>query len=213
MKPPTYTPERALIFRITHLHNLGWILDHGLHCPNSLVIDPSFVPIGRTSLIEQRTDVIVRHELGGLLSDYIPFYFVPRTPMLYNIVTGRGVRQRPPEEIIVIVSSIHRARETGAEVIFTDRAAYMETAAFHDDLTQLTSLPWDAFNRYDFRRNVEDLDAFDRYRAEVLIKRHLPTKGILGIGVFRQNVESQVKTVINERSAAVSVVCRPHWCP
>jgi len=26
------TPEKALIFRITHRDNLPWILEHGLHC-------------------------------------------------------------------------------------------------------------------------------------------------------------------------------------
>jgi len=28
-------PERALIFRIVHVANVPWILDHGLHCKNS----------------------------------------------------------------------------------------------------------------------------------------------------------------------------------
>lgn len=213
MSRPTFTADKALIFRITHIQNLAWIMDNGLHCQSSLVSDPDFTPIGRTSLIEQRTDLPIRHKSGGNLSDYIPFYFVPKTPMLYNIVTGRGVRLRTPEEIVVIISSIHKALGFGAEVIFTDRAAYMETANFHHELAKLASLPWVAFNRFDFKRQVDDLDAFDRYRAEALVKRHLPIQGILAIGVFRQYAEPQVNKIVRERSAAVNVVCRPHWCP
>jgi len=34
-------PEKALIFRITHLTNVAWILANGLHCNNSLVRDPT----------------------------------------------------------------------------------------------------------------------------------------------------------------------------
>ena len=29
------TSEKGLIFRITHIANVPWILDHGLHCPDS----------------------------------------------------------------------------------------------------------------------------------------------------------------------------------
>ena len=29
------TAEKALIFRITHINNVPWILRHGLHCKNS----------------------------------------------------------------------------------------------------------------------------------------------------------------------------------
>lgn len=28
-------PEKALIFRIMHIANVPWALDHGLHCRNS----------------------------------------------------------------------------------------------------------------------------------------------------------------------------------
>ncbi|MEO1609407.1 MAG: DarT ssDNA thymidine ADP-ribosyltransferase family protein [Pseudomonadota bacterium] len=45
---------------------------------------------------------------GGTLSDYVPFYFTPFTPMLYNIKTRYGgVSQNPMEDIIILVSSLH----------------------------------------------------------------------------------------------------------
>jgi hypothetical protein len=42
-------PDKALIFRITHLDNVPWILDNGLHCRSSEVLDPDFVNIGNLS--------------------------------------------------------------------------------------------------------------------------------------------------------------------
>lgn len=45
------TAARALIFRITHIDNLVWILSHGLHCGNSDTRDPNFVQIGSAELI------------------------------------------------------------------------------------------------------------------------------------------------------------------
>ena len=35
------TPERALIFRVVHIENVAWILDHGLHCKASDLQDPN----------------------------------------------------------------------------------------------------------------------------------------------------------------------------
>ena len=77
--------ERALIFRIAHIKNTPWILDHGLHCRNSEECDPNFVEIGNPELIVKRIHRTVPISPGGLLSDYIPFYFTPYSPMLYNI--------------------------------------------------------------------------------------------------------------------------------
>jgi len=103
----TLTPEKALIFRITHCSNIPWILQNGLHCSLSTVQDPSFESIGNPDLIAKRRSRRVPIPPGGTLAEYIPFYFTPYTPMLYNIATGyAGVRQRGNDEIVILVSSL-----------------------------------------------------------------------------------------------------------
>lgn len=72
--------DRALIFRMTHVANIPWILDNGLHCRNCEQQDPNFVPIGHSELIKRRDEQHVPVEPGGVLSDYIPFYFTPLSP-------------------------------------------------------------------------------------------------------------------------------------
>lgn len=48
-------PEKALIFRIVHLANVPWILEHGgLYCRSALEKDPNYVDIGNTELIDKR---------------------------------------------------------------------------------------------------------------------------------------------------------------
>lgn len=47
-------PDKALIFRITHIANVPWLLDHGLHCRNSPEFDPNFRNIGNPDLISRR---------------------------------------------------------------------------------------------------------------------------------------------------------------
>ncbi len=93
------TPERALIFRITHIDNVAWILANGLHCNSSPVRDPNFVQIGNPDLIAKRPNRRVPIPPGGGLGDYVPFYFTPCSPMLLNIVTGHGgIARRPRRE-------------------------------------------------------------------------------------------------------------------
>ena len=55
---------------------------------NSDVVDPNFVQIGNASLINGRHHRIMKGPYGGTLSDYVPFYFTPLSPMFYNIKTG-----------------------------------------------------------------------------------------------------------------------------
>lgn len=64
------TPDRALIFRLTHADNLSWILDHGLHCNASDVLDPNFVEIGNADLILKRPTRRVPVTPGGTLDHY-----------------------------------------------------------------------------------------------------------------------------------------------
>jgi hypothetical protein len=87
---------RALIFRITHVDNVRWILGNGLHCRSSGIVDPNFVNIGNVELIDKRQHRIVDIPPGGTLSDYIPFYFTPFSPMMLNIRTGWGGYHEAP---------------------------------------------------------------------------------------------------------------------
>jgi ssDNA thymidine ADP-ribosyltransferase, DarT len=128
------TAERALIFRIVHRNNIPWILNNGIHSRNSVISDPNYITIGNVDIIEKRDKKVVSIIPGGLLSDYVPFYFTPFSPMLLNIKTGRGgVIQRPNEEIVILVSSLPRCRQLGLSYVFSDRHAYLEPARFYSD--------------------------------------------------------------------------------
>jgi ssDNA thymidine ADP-ribosyltransferase, DarT len=63
-------------------------LENGLFCRNSEDCDPDYYNIGYKNLIDKRGSRIVPVEPGGVLNDYVPFYFAPRSPMLYSIHTG-----------------------------------------------------------------------------------------------------------------------------
>jgi hypothetical protein len=50
--------------------------------------------------------------------------------MLLNIKTGRGVPQRPNEEIVILVSSLHHIQKLGLNFVFSNMHAYYQWANF-----------------------------------------------------------------------------------
>jgi len=96
-------PTKALIFRITHRANVAWIFKHGMYCRNSSQQDPEYRAIGNPELIAKRAYRDVPIHPYGTLSDYIPFYFTPFTPMMRNIQTGWGGITKVTNEDVVIL--------------------------------------------------------------------------------------------------------------
>ena len=70
-------------FRIVHIDNIPHVVKYGLVHNDSPFASDSFVPIGDVSVMDARSTKQLPD--GSFLSEYIPFYFGPRSPMLYNI--------------------------------------------------------------------------------------------------------------------------------
>lgn len=205
-------PDKALIFRIVHRENLPWILDHGLRCRSSDRCDPSYVNIGNPELIDRRSHRQVPIAPHGTLADYVPHYFTPYSPMLLNIKTGyNGITQRSNEEIVILVSSLHRLSELGLPFVFTNRHAYLQTAEFFGDLADLGRIDWELLRSRNFKRDPDDPDRFARYEAEALVHRHLPLSGLLGAACYTMAVKNSIDQMLGERGLTLSVQVLPGW--
>lgn len=78
-------PDKALIWRIVHRHNLPWILKNGLQAANSAQLISDWKVIGYQPLITRRGSRQVPLTPGGVLNDYVPFYFTPFSPMMLGV--------------------------------------------------------------------------------------------------------------------------------
>ena len=131
--------------------------------------------IGNEDLIDKRCERQIMEPPGGTLSDYIPFYFTPLSPMLYNIHTGyNGLRQRSNDEIVVIVSSVRDLSKQERSFLISDRHAFLTAAQFYPDVDGLDVIDWTILRNRDFRRDNDDLGKMERYQAECLVHEHLP---------------------------------------
>jgi hypothetical protein len=201
---------KAVIFRITHIDNVEWDLEHGLQCRNSRDVNPSFREIGNVDLIAKRKNRVVPIPPGGTLSDYIPFYFTSRSPMLYNIKTGyNGIPKVPMEEIVIYAASLRQIAADGFGFVYTDRHAKLELAEFSSDLNDLNRIDWPILERSDFKHDPLDPGKMERYQAEALIHHELPC-GSLGAIVCRNAAaQDHVDRLAVEHGIAIQTHVKP----
>jgi len=204
-------PEKALIWRIVHRDNLPWILDNGLHCANSGILSPNYVNIGNPDLIDKRRHRAVPIAPRGTLADYVPFYFTPFSVMMKNIHSGWSVQQRRNEEIVILVSSLHRIKELGLPFVFTNAHAYPHWTSYYSDLEQLNQIDWNILQHRDFKRDPDDPRKMERYQAEALIYRHLPIEGLMGVICYTDAVKRRIEQERQRRNLNLSVHTRTGW--
>jgi hypothetical protein len=210
--PLNLSPDEALIFRITHVDNLPWILDNGLHARNGEKFDPGYRNIGNPDLIEKRSKRSVKVPPGGTLSDYVPFYFTPYSIMLYNIKTGYGgVKQVPNSEILILVSSLRRVAARGIPFAFTNQHAYPAMAEYFTDLERLDSVDWTLLQRRDFKHDPDDPGKKERYQAEALIWKYVPLDALQGVCCYEPEVKGQVEAQVRQRGLDLKVGVQPNW--
>ncbi|MDB5804859.1 MAG: hypothetical protein JWN73_2181 [Betaproteobacteria bacterium] len=204
--------EKALIWRIVHRDNIEWILDNGLHCRNSTLKDSKYVEIGNPELIDKRASRIVQIAPGGTLSDYVPFYFTPFSPMMLNIKTGYGgIRRRNNDEILILVSNLHKVHNLGLQFIFTDRHAYPRLAQYFNDLSRLSEIDWTLLQNRDFKRNPDDPEKVERYQAEALVYQRLPVDALMGIICYSEELKVKINGLLEPRKLTLDVRSIPKW--
>jgi hypothetical protein len=206
------TAEKALIFRITHRDNVPHLLEHGVHCRNSERVNPNFVEIGHPEIIGRRKARLVDVGPGGTLADYVPFYFTPCTPMLYNIVTGwNGLKQRARAEIVVLLSSLSILEERGIAYVLADRNAALVSSVLAPGRELLPGLAWISWQNRDFRNDPENPGKIERYQAEALVHRHLPSAGLRAIITHDKPTQIAVEQHVSDSGTGLSVRVMPSW--
>lgn len=190
---------------------MRWILASGLHCASSGISDPNFVQIGLPDLIQKRNTRPVRIPPGGMLDDYIPFYFGTHSAMLYNIHTGYGVKQVHQKDMVYLVSSVQRLSANNVAFLFTDRHAYVANARYSGNVADLSGLDWDLINGRDFKRDPNRPDKLDRRAAELLVHRHMPVAALGAVACYNGAVRQTIEDAAIAVGVNMTVLVRQDW--
>jgi hypothetical protein len=205
------SPEKALVFQVTHLSNVPWILDHGLQSETTGVRHPHEIRIGNPELAEKRRRRSVPLPPGGSLADYVPFAFAPH-PLLRDIKTGRnGVTRRPVSEIVILVSSLPAFAKAAVPFVFTDQHPSLVTAAFFAAPADLSRLDWPLWQTHEVERDLRDPDRIARWMAEALAHQQVPAAALHGVACYGDDERRVVEEMVGQSSPRIPVWTRPEW--
>jgi hypothetical protein len=198
------------VYRIIPIQNLEDDLKNGLICKAKAKVNPHRIPIGNREIIEARDRRRVDGFPGTCVNDCVPFYFSTRTPMLYNIITGKGVPRRPQEDIIYLCFRLIDLATEDFQWCFTDGNAAVRLSKFYNSLSQLDQIDWRSIHSTDFSANNADGDG-DRIRkkhAEFLVKERVPIEKLSHIAVLNERVKKQVETILAKNRLNIKVVVK-----
>ncbi len=212
-KPSPWVQGETAAYHITHVENLVSIVrGGGLDCDNGCAaagIEP--ISIAYASLKEQRARTPVKVAAGGTLADYVPFYYGPRSPMLYTIWRGNvSEYDGPEEEILHLVCSVEDMAESGRFAI-TNRHPITALAEQFDDLAALDDLDWPLMNAKLWRDTDQDGDRKFRRQAEFLVHRRVPVEAIRLVGTMTEKVAERAATLLASLPNPPAVVVRKGW--
>jgi hypothetical protein len=211
---PNHTPKEPKIYHIVHVDRLASIIDGGLWCDAEVVrrAQPG-TTIGMNA-IKQRllTELTLASHPGLFVGQCVPFYFCPRSIMLYLIYQRNhpDLEYRGGQGPIIhlesdLMQTIRWAEVQGQRWAFTLGNAGSRYFEDRSDLNQLGEIDWNAVNARDWRGCKEGK------QAEFLIEHQFPWALISRIGVLSRTAYDQVLTVLQGAVHTPVVEIRPEW--
>jgi hypothetical protein len=219
-------PQPTRLFHITAIANLPAICAAGalLSKSSGAAGGINYQNIAHAGAQSARAVRAVPNPPGGLVHDFVPFYFAPSSPMLFAINGGRVVgcpwRQG---DIVHFETTVQHVGALGLPFVFYDRNA---TLAFSTPYTDLAHL--DAAVAWDLLTEVPRLDGYckfwqsdatvaryadrmERRRAEFLVKSSTPLSCVTRLGVMDVARQAQVQALLNQAGVALTVDAMPSW--
>lgn len=208
------TPRRGLLFHFTHVANLPSVIVHGLRSDSAVRADGSLaVEVGEDRIKEQRRRRAVPMGPGGVVADYVPFYFAARSPMLYTINRGNvPAYQDGQDPLVYLVTDVARLQHVGCRFVFTDRNAYYQTATYAEDPAHLDELvDWPLMEATMWNNTATEPDRVERRMAEFLVHGSVPFPAVAAVGVRSEAMNTAVAEVLGTLDDPPKVVVRPDW--
>jgi hypothetical protein len=209
-------PDRPKIYHIVHMDRLASIIADGfLWCDAEVVrrSTPGSV-IGMTGIKQRRLALGLESHPGLRVGDCVPFYFCPRSIMLYLIFRGNhgelGYRggQEPVVHLVAdlrdAVSWADANQRRWAFTLSNAGSRYFEDRC---DLERLYEIDWNAVES----RQWADPSVKEGKQAEFLMEHCFPWNLIESIGVHSADVQRYAASASRYSSHRPRVRMEPDW--
>jgi hypothetical protein len=204
------------IYHITPLENLHTIIQTGWLFSDAQMIARGIrnTNIGMSEIKLRRLELPV----GGLdnvcVGDCVPFYFCPRSIMLFILhcrnhpsLTYRGGQENIVHleaDLLEVVEYAKQHRQPWAFSLSNAGAVYTE---FRTDLEQLSEINRQAVTATDFRSG----EMKEGKQAEFLLHGAFPWSLVRRIGVKSDTIKTQVQTLLESAPHQPLLEWKPNW--
>lgn len=210
-------PTQPKIYHITHVDNLAGIFQAG-----RLWSDAQRIALNLETRLAGLSDIKnkrlkrwgVHCYSGTMVGDYVPFYFCPRSIMLYifhkknhpDLTYFEG--QEPMVHLEAdLLSVVEWAEANRVNWAFSNRNAATSYTDFFRSLDDLGEVNWAAMENPDFR----DSEVKEGKQAEFLMHKSFPWELVEKIGVHNSEVQQQVQNVLSTGRHSPPVIVERTW--
>lgn len=212
MARPIPTP----VFHFTRVEHLDTIVAQGVACDRQAQANGLLrIEVGNAGIKARRAQRLVPESPKGVVSDYVPFYFAPRSPMMYSIHRGNvpGYTEGTGR-LVYLVTTLEALLEAGLDPILTDRNAVLQFASFHqlrmgepvDDF-----IDWPLMKQPMWNNTDSDPDRMERRMAECLVHGAVPWSAIQYVGAKSDAVADEIRARLGDESERVRIEVRRTW--
>ncbi|MFW6152258.1 MAG: DUF4433 domain-containing protein [Verrucomicrobiota bacterium] len=208
-------PANPKIYHIVHVDRLKSIVEDGCLWSDSEVERRGLAGtgIGMNKIKRRRMEELTLNSHPELhVGECVPFYFCPRSVMLYIISRGNHEEldyKGGQRDIVHLESDLHRAvewaiknRRRWAFTLQNAGSCYFEDRTDLDDLDQID---WNAV------RSVSWQNCIDKKQAEFLLERSCPWNLIERIGVHTKGIFDQVQQTLERTQHKPIVEVKRDW--
>jgi hypothetical protein len=213
------------IFHITAIPNLASIAKCKALQANTLLDKRKigYANIAYQGAQGKRATKMVAKPPGGVIHDYVPFYFAPRSPMLYTINNG-NVPDCPhrQHDIVHFMTTVETVISNKLSYIFYDYNATLGIATCYNDIRDLDKIDWDLF------REAPRIDGYCKYwhsvvnnpryilrqetrQAEFLVHKSVPLQLIIRVGVYNEAKAAEVIKIFENAGIELPIEAKPGW--
>jgi hypothetical protein len=210
-------PDHPKIYHITHTDNISRVIRDGVLWSDAERIRQGLdcEVVGMSEIKRRRLEEIeVDCNPGTMVGHYVPFYFCPRSIMLYILYRGNhpGLTYHGGQGPIVhlradLEAALGWAKTEGRRWAFSKGNAGAYYAEFFNQEQRLNELNWEAISQTDWR----DPDVKEAKQAELLIEGSFPWELIEMIGVMDSARAQQVVSVVRAATHQPQVTVEHSW--
>jgi ssDNA thymidine ADP-ribosyltransferase DarT-like protein len=225
LRLPVAIPTPLRIFHITAICNLASIAkSKALYANTQLLRNKiKYGNIAYQGAQGTRATKLVAKPPGGVIHDYVPFYFAPRSPMLGAINLGKvqDCDYRQPD-IVHFETTVEAIVANKLPYVFYDHNATVAIATCYCDVKDLDKIEWslffeaprlDGYCKYwhNVMSNPRYVKRMETRQAEFLVYKSVPLALMSGAGVYNEEKATEVRRIFEEAGIDLRVEAKPSW--